>query len=181
MVAWESKSQYFGESESVADRLWEEISIDNGTVALDDGYVQEMGLPVSQRFPWDQDKGLYLLNGFHSMHCLVSWPCYRSSHKHDKTTDGINRKQLDKQFYNSIEVLSEVSQRNTSCIAWTLYARTYYAMPMIHHATQASNQAADQGRDKFVNAEVGISSKYGLNLTRPVGDTLIRMTLILTH
>ena len=55
----------------MADRIWEEIRVDNGTVALHDSYVEAMGLPTSQRFPWDQDKGLYLLNGFHSMHCLV--------------------------------------------------------------------------------------------------------------
>lgn len=70
-VAWKSKSAYFGEDEAIADRLWAEISIDNGTVALSDSYVEAMELPVSQRFPWDQEKGLYLLNGFHSMHCLV--------------------------------------------------------------------------------------------------------------
>lgn len=70
-VAWKSKSAYFGEDEAIADRLWEEISVDNGTVALSDSYVEAMGLPLSQRFPWDQEKGLYLLNGFHSMHCLV--------------------------------------------------------------------------------------------------------------
>ncbi len=70
-VAWKSNSAYFGEDEVIADRLWEEISIDNGTVALSDSYTEAMGLPVSQRFPWDDEKGLYLLNGFHSMHCLV--------------------------------------------------------------------------------------------------------------
>lgn len=70
-MAWVSKSPYFGEDEALADRLWSDISIDNGTVALDDAYVAAMGLPTSQRFPWDQEKGLYLLNGFHSLHCLV--------------------------------------------------------------------------------------------------------------
>lgn len=70
-VAWTAKSPYFGEEGIAADRLWEEFSIDNGTVALSDSYAQAMGLPLSQRFPWDQEKGLYLLNGFHSMHCLV--------------------------------------------------------------------------------------------------------------
>ena len=62
---------YYGEDEATADCLWDEIIIDNGTVALSDSYVKEMGLPVAQRFPWDQEKGLYLLNGFYSMHCLV--------------------------------------------------------------------------------------------------------------
>ena len=73
-VAWTSMSPYFGEDETIADQLWENISVDNGTVALSDSYAAAMGLPVSQRFPWDQEKGLYLLNGFHSMHCLVRWP-----------------------------------------------------------------------------------------------------------
>ena len=70
-VAWKSKSPYFGEDEAVADRLWEDINIDNGTVALTDSETEAMGLPTAQRFPWDQEKGIYLLNGFHSMHCLV--------------------------------------------------------------------------------------------------------------
>ena len=75
-MEWTSKSPYYGENDTVADLLWEDISIDNGTVALKDTYIDKMGLPVSQRFPWDQQKGLYLLNGFHSMHCLVREPIF---------------------------------------------------------------------------------------------------------
>ena len=52
--------------------LWEDISIDNGMVALPDSFVQEKGLPEAQRFPWDEDKGLYFLNGYHNLHCLVT-------------------------------------------------------------------------------------------------------------
>ncbi|KAL8688493.1 MAG: hypothetical protein Q9218_005612 [Villophora microphyllina] len=69
-LAWQSSSTYYGEDKAIADRSWDAISIDNGTVALDDSYVKEMELPMSQRFPWDEGKGLYLLNGFHSLHCL---------------------------------------------------------------------------------------------------------------
>ena len=32
------------------------------------------GLPDLQPFPCDASKGLYLLNGFHNLHCLVSQP-----------------------------------------------------------------------------------------------------------
>lgn len=70
-MPWTSKSPYFGEDEAAADRLWDDINIDNGTVALSDTFVEAMGLPTAQRFPWDQEKGVYLLNGFHSLHCLV--------------------------------------------------------------------------------------------------------------
>lgn len=156
--------------------------MDNGTVALEDGYVEEMGLPAAQRFPWDQDKGLYLLNGFHSMHCLVGIPFFGFCQSHKKkTTECFCRRPLDKQYCNSIKASSEASQLNIFCIAWMLYARTYYAMLMILLATQASNPVVDQGLDKCVNARIGVSSKRGLNLIPPVGDTQIRTTPTSTH
>lgn len=73
-VAWTHKSPYWGQDEAAADQVWEDIGIDHGIVALPDPYVESMGLPTSVRFPLDLDKGIYVLNGFHSMHCLVSRP-----------------------------------------------------------------------------------------------------------
>lgn len=65
---------YFGEgTEEHADRAWDAISIDNGSIALDFAYVQKMGLPPAQPFPWDATKGIYILNGYHGIHCLVSF------------------------------------------------------------------------------------------------------------
>lgn len=57
--------------------MWLNMHSDDGIIALDDEYVEKMGLPVSQRFPWDQNKGIYLLHGFHNLHCTVSflWLC----------------------------------------------------------------------------------------------------------
>lgn len=54
------------------NHAWDEINIDAGTVALGDAYVETMGLPKAQRFPWDKSKGIYYINGFHNLHCLVS-------------------------------------------------------------------------------------------------------------
>ena len=51
--------------------LWEDISIDDGMVALPNSFVQDKHLPEAQRFPWDDGKGLYFLNGYHNLHCLV--------------------------------------------------------------------------------------------------------------
>jgi hypothetical protein len=68
-----SRSPFFGEGiDEAMDRAWDGISIDNGTLALDPPYAKAMGLPPAQPFPWDASKGLYLFNGYHSMHCLVS-------------------------------------------------------------------------------------------------------------
>jgi len=53
---------------------WEDIwdhhsSYDAGVVALDDDYARSMGLPRAQRWPWARDKGIYLINAYHNLHC----------------------------------------------------------------------------------------------------------------
>lgn len=55
------------------DEIWTKLDIDSGVVLLDDTYSKQMNLPVAQRFPWDHTKGIYLLNVYHGLHCLV---CY---------------------------------------------------------------------------------------------------------
>lgn len=45
---------------------------ERGIIALSDSEVEDMGLPYAQRFPWDFTKGIYLLNGYHNLHCVVS-------------------------------------------------------------------------------------------------------------
>lgn len=54
------------------DRLWAAIDISPGVLAFPDTYARMHGLPRSQRFPWDQEQGVYLLGAYHSIHCLVS-------------------------------------------------------------------------------------------------------------
>ena len=40
-------------------------------VALPADFATANGLPLAQRFPWDPSKGIYLLNGYHNLHCIV--------------------------------------------------------------------------------------------------------------
>ena len=68
---YEHGGLYVNDTEEVTNAAWEAIPYDTGNVALDDDYVAEMGLPVSQRFPWDDKKGLYFMNAQHQIHCLV--------------------------------------------------------------------------------------------------------------
>jgi hypothetical protein len=63
---------YTDRNDTFRDELWTAINIDDGMVALPDEYVAEKGIPVSQRFPWDHTKGIYLLHGYHNLHCVVS-------------------------------------------------------------------------------------------------------------
>jgi hypothetical protein len=76
-VPWVSKSAYFGEgTDEEIDQAWDAISIDSGSIALSPAYTDKMGLPRAQEFPLDRSKGIYLLNGYHSMHCLVRELCF---------------------------------------------------------------------------------------------------------
>lgn len=59
---------------SLADAAWESWVVDPGIVALPHNWVKGKMLPQAQHWPWDEDKGLYLLQGFHNMHCLVRKP-----------------------------------------------------------------------------------------------------------
>ena len=65
------------------DALWGALDISPGTIALSDDFAAQNGLPRSQRFPWDNSKGTYIIGTFHQMHCLVRFrsrpPCLRES------------------------------------------------------------------------------------------------------
>lgn len=40
-------------------------------IALTDEFARSKNLRTSQRFPWDKSRGIYLINGYHKLHCLV--------------------------------------------------------------------------------------------------------------
>ena len=74
--AWEYRNEYYSHNRTQSDALWEAINFDSGIIALTDEESAELGLPQGERFPWDENKGLYLINGYHNLHCLVSVMVY---------------------------------------------------------------------------------------------------------
>ncbi|KAJ5928273.1 hypothetical protein N7466_007229 [Penicillium verhagenii] len=64
------QTKYASENETLRNELWYNINIDDGMVALSDEWAAQHGLRTAQRFPWDNSKGIYLLHGFHNLHCL---------------------------------------------------------------------------------------------------------------
>lgn len=67
------QQEYVDEANLTATSLaWEALSGDPGVVALSDEFVAAKQLPVAMRYPWDSSKGVYLLQGFHNLHCIVS-------------------------------------------------------------------------------------------------------------
>ncbi|KAI0376694.1 hypothetical protein F5Y04DRAFT_285637 [Hypomontagnella monticulosa] len=61
---------YSSDNETLQDELWYNINVDAAVVALPDDWASQHGLRKAQRFPWDQSKGIYILHGFHNLHCL---------------------------------------------------------------------------------------------------------------
>ncbi|KAF3388054.1 hypothetical protein DPV78_012031 [Talaromyces pinophilus] len=57
-------------NETEQDALWAATKYDRGNIALSDTYAHSMGLPRAQRFPWDDEKGVYLINAYHNLHCV---------------------------------------------------------------------------------------------------------------
>jgi len=67
------KSTDFSKEDSMeSNEHWDSIDISRGVVALDEAFAESKSLPMAQPFPWDTTKGIYLLNGFHSLHCAKS-------------------------------------------------------------------------------------------------------------
>lgn len=65
--------EYVDTSNLTATSLaWDKLSGDEGVVALTDEYTTAMNLPLGIRYPWDSSKSVYLLQGYHNLHCLVS-------------------------------------------------------------------------------------------------------------
>ena len=66
-------TEYTSSNRSIEDQAWASARLipDQGLVALTDDFARSKGQPSAQRFPWDKSKGIYILNGFHDMHCLV--------------------------------------------------------------------------------------------------------------
>ncbi|KAF2115246.1 hypothetical protein BDV96DRAFT_599609 [Lophiotrema nucula] len=67
---FEHNGIYDNENSTVTEEAWDSLRYDLGSIALADEYVNSVGLPKAQRFPWDYSKGLYFLNGYHGIHCL---------------------------------------------------------------------------------------------------------------
>ena len=69
---FEWATEYANPNLTEAGALWDAINFDVGMVALPYDWTESKDLPRAQPFPWDHDQGLYVLNGHHALHCLVS-------------------------------------------------------------------------------------------------------------
>lgn len=72
-----TKINYFDDFQSVdhavQDAAWDGGDFDpwDAVVALDEDLSIQLGLPHSQRWPWDLGKDVYITIAAHELHCLV--------------------------------------------------------------------------------------------------------------
>lgn len=66
------ENDWWSLNESLSDRLWDGIKTEQGMVALSKTFTDSKGLPRGVTFPWDEQKGVYFLQAYHTLHCLVS-------------------------------------------------------------------------------------------------------------
>ncbi len=62
------------------DAAWDAIDTNPMAVALHDDFTRSVGLPTSGRFPWDTERSIYYLKGFHDLHCVVCIRLCRKVH-----------------------------------------------------------------------------------------------------
>ena len=66
-------TNYDSTNRTIQDEAWEDPDLKAWSlfIALDDEYANSMGIPISQRWPWDINKGSYIPLGGHQLHCTV--------------------------------------------------------------------------------------------------------------
>ena len=70
-VEFTGPTDFSSDNETLADSLWNSLDTAGGAVALSDEYVEANGLHPAERFWWDDGKGIYYVQGFHLLHCVV--------------------------------------------------------------------------------------------------------------
>lgn len=63
---------YSNRNRTISDPVWNALVPETGVVALSHEYARSKGLFPAQNWPWDPSKGIYNINAFHNIHCLVS-------------------------------------------------------------------------------------------------------------
>ena len=110
-IKYEHGGLYSSDNETLTNEAWDAINYDSGSVALSDHYAIEMKLPKAQRFPWDDTKGLYFMNGQHQLHCLVCAPLSLNAVSLESASDHTTQKVLRRSFF-------ELREHKPLSVAW---------------------------------------------------------------
>jgi len=64
-------SSYVDSNHTIRDARWNEFESERGWVALSHAWATQHGMSEGLSMPDDSEKGLFIINAYHQMHCLV--------------------------------------------------------------------------------------------------------------
>lgn len=73
-TVWSYDTPWYNGNRSLEDEAWNKspgYNVREAIVALPDSFTESVALPSAQRWPWDQSKGIYFIEGLHALHCVV--------------------------------------------------------------------------------------------------------------
>ena len=91
---------YSSSDRVLSDHLWDKILPSHGFISVDRQWAVQHQWPVTGYLPSDHSKGVYLLEAYHQMHCLVRSPPSVKTHYYRLTT---SQKILRKTFWEAVE------------------------------------------------------------------------------
>ena len=65
-------TEYSDVNSTEAQQLWDDINYSHGIIAVDYKVAESQNWPDAMRSPGDPSKKVYLLEGYHLLHCIVS-------------------------------------------------------------------------------------------------------------
>ena len=69
---WSMYSSIVQEQNTAVDQLWDNVLPAHGIVAVDHRWAAERRMPATMNLPSDPSKGVYIIDAYHQLHCLVS-------------------------------------------------------------------------------------------------------------
>ena len=71
---WSNYSSIAPEQEPAVDEVWDKVLPAHGIVAVDHQWAAERQMPATMSLPSDSSKGVYIIDAYHQLHCLVRVP-----------------------------------------------------------------------------------------------------------
>lgn len=154
-ITW--NSEYATTNLTEASEIWNGINYDDGIIAIPYTLIDKMGLHRAQKHPWDPNYGVYLINGYHQIHCLVIII--------------IPVLPLDMLMYCRLtytalsENMNLVSSRHFRCIMYCTVlmqcVEILFAMQTTHYGGQELEKHTKVGLGIHDNVETGAGSRHG--------------------
>lgn len=69
---WSSYSSINPDQDQAIDKLWDDVLPAHGIVAVDHAWAAGKQMPATMSLPSDPSKGVYIIDAYHQLHCLVS-------------------------------------------------------------------------------------------------------------